>query len=70
MSSDLPAALTIGELARRLNVPIHRVEYHIRAHCIKPSGRAGNCRLFSESDLSRLAALIARIEGMKRANHE
>jgi hypothetical protein len=51
--STLP---TVGEIARRLQVPVHRVEYLIRARGITPCGRAGNARVFSEGVVSRIAA--------------
>ena len=39
-------ALTIGELARQLDCPIHKVEYLIISRNIKPVQRAGNLRIF------------------------
>jgi DNA-binding transcriptional MerR regulator len=46
---------TVGEIARRLDVPIHKVEYLIRAREIQPKGWAGNARVFSETDVDRIA---------------
>jgi len=47
-------ALTIGEIASRTNSPVHRVEYFIRSRKIKPIERAGNLRVFSETDFMRI----------------
>src|SRR5262245_58897155 len=44
---------TVGEIARRLGQPVHRVEYVIRSRHIRPASRAGNCRVFAEDDVAR-----------------
>jgi DNA-binding transcriptional MerR regulator len=67
MSSDLPVSLTVGVLAKRLGIPIHRVEHLIRSRNIKPTSRAGNSRVFSESDLTKLASIVQRIDTGKAA---
>lgn len=61
MSAIVQAIPTIGEIARRLGVPIHCIDYVIRARRIRPSGRAGNVRVFSAEDVSRIAEEINRI---------
>lgn len=53
---------TVGEIARRYGVPIHRVEYVIRTRCIEPAGIAGNARIYSDSDVERIASELKRIE--------
>lgn len=53
-------ALTVGEIARRLKVPIHRVEYIIRARQVEPMVRAGICRVFTESDFDRIAHALLK----------
>ena len=47
-------ALTIGEIARRLGWPIHRVDYLIRSRGFEPELRAGNLRVFPETIIDRL----------------
>ncbi|MCL5280392.1 MAG: hypothetical protein M1376_10855 [Planctomycetes bacterium] len=47
-------ALTIGEIARRLNWPNHVVEYLIRSRRIEPAFRAGNLRVFPETIIDQL----------------
>ena len=53
---------TIGEIARRLGVPTHRVEYVIRARAIRPCGRAGNARVFDEEAIESIRSEIDRID--------
>jgi hypothetical protein len=60
---------TIGEIARRLGTPTHRVEYVIRARHIKPCGRAGNARVFDESSVAAIDAELKRIEEAKESPH-
>lgn len=54
--------LTIGEIASKLGVPVHRVGYVIRTRAIAPAGRAGIARVFSDSDLSQIESELNRIE--------
>jgi hypothetical protein len=70
MQTSHTAMPTVGEIARRLGQPVHRVEYVIRARQIQPGGRAGNCRVFAEEDVARIAAELRLIEGRKGAPHE
>lgn len=49
---------TVGEIARLLRVPVHRVEYAIRARNITAVGRAGNARVFDDSALKRIKAAL------------
>ena len=53
-------ALTVGEIARRLGCPIHKIEYLIRSRNIQPIQRAGNLRVFSEKDFRRIGSEIKR----------
>jgi hypothetical protein len=56
---------TVGEIARRLGQPIHRIEYIIRSRRIEPCGRAGNSRVFSEDSVAAIAAALAAIDHPK-----
>ena len=58
----IPSALTVGEIARRLGEPVHRVEYILRARGLKPVSWAGNARIFSEADLAYIASELRRID--------
>jgi len=57
--------LTIGEIARRLGQPVHRIEYVIRARGIRPCGWAGNARVFPEDAVEVIAAELQRIADAK-----
>ena len=54
--------LTVGQIARRLNEPLHRVEYAIKTRSIEPWGSTGNARLFVEADVERVAEAIRDID--------
>ena len=62
---DLAELLTVGTIARRLNRPIHRVEYVIRSREIGPTGRAGNLRVYSEQAVETIAAELDRIDSAR-----
>ena len=53
---------TIGEIARRLNAPTHRIEYVIRSRGIEPAATAGNARVFTEADVAHIASELHQIE--------
>lgn len=53
--------LTVGEIARRLGQPVHRIEYIILSRKIQPAGWAGHARVFEDSDLRRIAGELRRI---------
>lgn len=59
MSKTSKRALTVGEIARRTNQPLHRVEYVVRARRIEPDSWAGNLRVFSDAALERIARELA-----------
>ena len=62
MSIAVPTLPTVGEIARRIGCPLHRVEYVVRARGLRPKERAGNMRVFSEEDVAYIAAEIRRID--------
>lgn len=59
---------TVGEIARQLGEPLHRIEYVIRARRIRPESRAGNSRVFSDAAVNRIASEIRRIDAEKRGD--
>jgi hypothetical protein len=61
---------TVGEIARRLGEPVHRVEYLIRSRGIEPSGIAGHARVFGEEDVARIAGELDRIDQEREGHHE
>ena len=66
MGSEMPQTcarlLTVGEIARRLGEPIHRIEYIIRTRDICPKSWAGSCRVFHEDDVTYIASELRRID--------
>jgi hypothetical protein len=54
--------LTTGEIAKRLNQPLHRILRVIDTRGITPSGRAGVMRVFRESDVTYIESEIKRID--------
>lgn len=63
--SKIQRSWTIGSIAEELGEPIHRIQYILKSRSIEPSGIAGNCRLFTEADVERIAAEINRIDEAK-----
>lgn len=70
MPAAAPAMPTIGEIARRLSEPVHRVQYVIRARGIRPCGWAGNVRVFPEDAVDIIAAELQRIDTAKGRDHD
>ena len=62
MRSSVPAAPTVGEIARRLGEPVHRIEYVIRTRGLKPVSRAGHAGIYSEADVQYIASELRRID--------
>lgn len=60
--------LTVGEIARRLGQPLHRIEYVIRSRNIRPAGWAGHARVFRDADLTRIASELDRIDRERDAS--
>ena len=52
---------TIGSIAKRFDVPTHRVLYVVKTNGIKPVGRAGIARVFDESTVRRIGQELHRI---------
>lgn len=65
MADSAPAMTTVGEIARRLGEPVHRIEYVIRARRIRPTGRAGSARVFPEDAVKAIALELQRISANK-----
>ena len=65
MQITAPTLPTVGEIARRLGQPLHRVEYMIDSRRIRPIGRAGNSRVFSEAAVDYIKAELKRIDERK-----
>ena len=56
MPESPPSVPTVGAIARRYGVEVHRVRYVIQSRGIEPTGRAGNARIFTDADVERIGA--------------
>lgn len=65
MSTHPKSQPTVGEIARRLHEPIHRIEYIIHTRKILAHAWAGNARVFTEADVEHIAGELKRIETRK-----
>ena len=57
---DEKKLLTVGEIAKRLDCPIHKILYLIETRQIKPIQRAGCLRIFNDEVLEILRAELQR----------
>ena len=63
-----PELLTIGKIAKTLNVPIHRIDYVLRTRPdIQPLAVAGRTRLFDSEGLRRIRYEINVISARESA---
>ena len=60
--SQPPLLLTVGEIARRLQTKVHRVEYVIRSRKVQPIGWAGHARVFSDASYTYIENELRRME--------
>jgi len=57
---SLPRLLTTGELARVLEVPLHRLQYVLQRDGIQPIGLAGSAYIYDAIIVAFLRATLAR----------
>lgn len=50
--------LSLGDIAKRLNVPFHRVRYAVEAVDMQPVQRIGIVRLWSEGQVPQIKAAL------------
>jgi hypothetical protein len=65
MPSTWRGIYTVGRIARRLNEPLHRVEYAVKTRGIEPVGIAGNVRVFEEDAVESVAAALRGIDARR-----
>jgi len=46
--------LTSGQIARKLNVPLHRVTYFLRTRGIKPRAKAGPYYVYDDAAMKKI----------------
>jgi DNA-binding transcriptional MerR regulator len=60
-NTTTPTFFSPGQIARMLEVPLHRVHYVIQQDKLEPAMRVGNgIRMFTEADVSHIAARLER----------
>ena len=62
-----PPSPTVGEIAKRRGVPVHRIVYVIQSRGICPVGRAGNARIFDEAAVNLITSELERIAKDRQA---
>ena len=70
MTESVPKLATIGEVAKLLNVPLHRIEYVLqsRPH-ISPRATAGGTRCFGDEAIAQIRHELHSIDA-RRAGRE
>lgn len=66
--SQPPLLLTVGEIARRLDTKVHRIEYIIRSRKIEATGWAGHARVFSQANLDHIASELTRMDADRQSS--
>lgn len=61
MPDPVPSLATVGDIARRLGEPVHRIVYVIKTRKLAPAGWAGNARVFREADVDYIASELRRL---------
>jgi len=61
MPTKTPALLTVGQIADRLDVSVHRIGYVVNSRGIEPIGRAGVLRVFDDAAVQRIASELRRM---------
>ncbi len=57
---------TVGDIARIAEKPVHCVEYLVRTrHQLRPRGRVGNARIYTESDVQFILGELRQIDEQK-----
>jgi len=64
-SNDPPRLNTLGRIALRLGVPLHRVQYIIASRDIRPAAYAGQLRLFDSKAMARIRHEINAIDARR-----
>lgn len=64
-----PSLDTVGRIAERLGVPLHRVQYVVDRKGIKPTAFAGRLRLFDRAAVARIRHELNAIDA-RRATGE
>lgn len=61
------AMYTLGQIARELCAPEHRVLYAIKSRSIQPVARVGRFRVFGRAEIARIGQALASIDSRSSA---
>lgn len=61
---------SLGEIARSLNEPLHRVDYVVRTRNIEPLIVAGGRNFYSEASVQRIKSELRRIDQQRDGGDE
>ena len=64
-----PKVATVGEVASRLGVPLHRVDYAIRSRRIAATVTAGGRRLYGDDAIDVIARVLGQITERREVAH-
>ena len=67
MAESVPQLATIGEVAKLLHVPLHRIEYILRSRPhIRPSATAGGIRCFNDDSVAQIRHELNSMDARRR----
>lgn len=61
MDTMKPSLNTTGVIATRVNAPVHKIDYIIRARGIRASAKAGAAHVYSDEQVELIAAELRKI---------
>ena len=71
MANSVPQLATIGEVARLLRAPLHRIEYILRSRPhIRPRAKAGGARCFDDDAIAQIRHELSSIDARRRTGEE
>ncbi|MFH1268674.1 MAG: MerR family transcriptional regulator [Planctomycetota bacterium] len=66
MPDSIPRLATIGEVARLLKTPLHRIEYVLRSRPhIRPRATAGGARCFDDEAIAEIRHELTAIDARR-----
>ena len=64
--SDIPRTIwTIGQIVRKCNEPVHRIQYAIKSRNIQPVAKVGNARVFDETDVEQIIGALQEMNSRR-----
>lgn len=60
------SVFSVGEVARRLGVALHQVDYVLKSRGIEPTAIAGGRRLYGEDEVGMIADALRIVDQFKK----